>query len=165
MKGYRLIRVDDYGNNILHHETGTVEYRPKLKWRIEKKNAFDPSFIHRRDSYHEDELNLTAVVSPEGYNELETFLSTAGTFYVEFEHQGGRRQQFPVIVDDLPKCPDDLHEYPTTVEFSLISRYRETPGYVNFPYDGDPVSEEPLFDEHGEKLCDHTGESLMARIA
>ncbi len=130
MNGWRMIRVSS-GNSVYACERGTVEYSPKLKYRIEKKNAFDPAYIHRREPYREDEFTLEAPLLPEFYASLLYFLTQPGSFYLEFDHAGARKQ-FPVTIDSLPRCADDLHEYRDAVKFTLESRYTGTPTAINF---------------------------------
>ncbi len=50
MSGFRMIRVDNSGHSIYTCEEAVIEYAPKLKYRIEKKNAFDPTILHQRES-------------------------------------------------------------------------------------------------------------------
>jgi len=133
MKGFRMIRVDT-GRSIYTCENGQVEYIPKIKYRIEKKNAFDPSIVHQREPYREDTINLEAVLYPEEYSAFLYFLTQPGKFYVEFQWYSIIVRQYPVIITQLPKMPDDLHEYPEKVKVCLEARYVGEPGFINFDY-------------------------------
>jgi hypothetical protein len=132
IKGFRLIRWSSEGVFIRNWPTGEVEYIPRTKYRIEKKNAFNPSIVHRRDEYREDGFDLQVSIYPHEYYELLSFLTNTGRFYIEFTAHGSLKSQFPVTISQLPKCPDDLHEYPEKIKFSLESRYMGSPGYVDF---------------------------------
>ena len=78
-----------------------------------------------------DEFTVEAPLLPEFYASLLYFLTQPGSFYLEFDHAGARKQ-FPVTIDSLPKCADDLHEYRDAVKFTLESRYTGTPTAINF---------------------------------
>ena len=109
-----------------------MEYSPRRKYRIEKKNAFDPTILHLRDEYREDSFDLQASLNPDEYYTLMSFITATGNLYLEYTAYNEVRSQFPVTVSQFPKCPDDLHEYPEKVKFSLESRYIGSPGYIDF---------------------------------
>ena len=132
IKGWKLIRQDDQGINYYLCQNGQVEYEPTQKYRMEKKNAYDPTIIHRREVYREDSFDLEAVLEPADYYSLMSFLLSPGRLYLEYTAYNSINSQFPVTISQLPKCPDDLHEYPTKVKFSLESRYIGSPGYIDF---------------------------------
>ena len=132
IKGWKLIRQDDQGINYYLCQNGQVEYEPTQKYRMEKKNAYDPTIIHRREVYREDSFDLEAVLEPADYYSLMSFLLSPGRLYLEYTAYNSINSQFPVTIAQLPKCPDDLHEYPTKVKFSLESRYIGSPGYIDF---------------------------------
>ncbi len=131
--GFRMIRVDDSGHSFYYCETGEVDYEPKQKYRIEKKNAFDPSLINRREPYREDSFSIEAYLYPEEYNAFLYFLSQEGTFYLEYEQTGKSRQmQFPITIESLPKCTGDLHTEPDKIKLTAISRYTSTLPFIDF---------------------------------
>lgn len=132
MKGFKLIRWADDGIFYFYCPHGQIEYSPNRKYRIEKKNAFDPSIIHRREAYREDSFDLEAILAPDEYYSLLNLLLGPGKLYLEYTAHANINSQFPVTVSQLPKCPDDLHEYPSKVKFSLESRYLTNPGYIDF---------------------------------
>jgi len=135
INGWRLIRQN--GSTVTYYlcGNGQIEYDPGLKYRLEKRNAFDPSRLHRRDAYREDTFELSASLLPGEFAPLLTILAGAGNLYLEFTTAAGASSvQYPVVPGSLPKCPDDLHEYPDKVKFSLVSRYVGSPGYVDFSY-------------------------------
>jgi len=109
-----------------------VEYSPRRKYRIEKKNAFDPTILHLRAEYREDSFDLQASLNPDEYYTLMSFITATGNLYLEYTAYNEVRSQFPVTVSQFPKCPDDLHEYTEKVKFSLESRYIGSPGYIDF---------------------------------
>lgn len=76
--------------------------------------------------------NAQGHLYPHEYYDLLSFLTNTGRFYIEFTAHGSLKSQFPVTISQLPKCPDDLHEYPEKIKFSLESRYMGSPGYVDF---------------------------------
>lgn len=132
IKGFKLIRWANDGIFYYACENGQVEYNPAQKYRIEKKNAYDPTYIHRREAYREDSFDLEAVLEPQQYYSLMTYLLGPGKLYLEYTAYNDVKHQFPVTIAQLPKCPDDLHEYPTKIKFSLESRYIGSPGYIDF---------------------------------
>jgi hypothetical protein len=112
IKGWRLIRHSTQGTYYVKCTTGQVEYSPRRKYRIEKKNAFDPSILHQRDEYREDSFDLQATLNPDEYYTLMKFITYTGKLYLEYTAYYEIKSQFPVTVSQFPKCPDDLHEYP-----------------------------------------------------
>jgi hypothetical protein len=132
IKGWRLIRLSTQGTYYFNCTTGQVEYSPRRKYRIEKKNAFDPSILHQRDEYREDSFDLQATLNPDEYYTLMSFITSTGRLFLEYTAYNEVKSQFPVTVSQFPKCPDDLHEYPEKVKFSLESRYIGSPGYIDF---------------------------------
>lgn len=132
MKGWRLIRQTPEMIYYFNCSNGQVEYSPKRKYRIEKRNAFDPSKLYQRDEYREDSFDLQAVLNPDEYYTLMSFITATGNLYLEYNAYNEIRSQFPVTVSQFPKCPDDLHDFPEKVKFSLESRYIGSPGYIDF---------------------------------
>jgi hypothetical protein len=132
IKGWKLIRQSTQGVFYFNCTTGQVEYSPRRKYRIEKKNAFDPSLLVQRDEYREDSFDLQATLNPDEYYTLMSFITATGRLYLEYTAYNEVKSQFPVTVSQFPKCPDDLHEYPEKVKFSLESRYIGSPGYIDF---------------------------------
>lgn len=132
ISGFNLIRLTPGGVHYLNCTNGQVDYNPERKFRLEKKNAFDPSIIHYRDEYHVDTFDLQAILTPEGYNTLMSFITSAGQLYLEYTAYNEVKSQFPVRVTNFPKCPDDLHEYSDKVKFIVESRYVGSPGYIDF---------------------------------
>ena len=132
MKGWRLIRQTPQMIYYFNCSNGQVEYSPKRKYRIEKRNAFDPSKLYQRDEYREDSFDLQAVLNPDEYYTLMSFLTATGNLYLEYNAYNEIRSQFPVTVSQFPKCLDDLHDFPEKVKFSLESRYIGSPGYIDF---------------------------------
>ena len=123
MNGITLYRVSNAPGISTHYiESGEVEYVPKIKYRIEKKNPFDPRITHKRDMYHEDTFNCEAVLQPWEYKFLMDFLLIEGIFYLDWSHFFGH-QQYEVKVLEYPKCPDELNEYPERVKFVMQAIY------------------------------------------
>lgn len=131
IEGWKLIRLANGVADVYHHELGQIEYRPQSKWRIEKKNAFNPTITHQREKYREDQFELSAILTPGTYAQLLAFLTGGGKYYLEFMH-GDEKKQFPVHITSLPECPDDLHEYREKTKFSLESRYIGSPGTLDW---------------------------------
>jgi hypothetical protein len=132
MSGFRMIRVDTSGHSIYTCEEAIIEYAPKLKYRIEKKNAFDPTILHQRESYREDTISLEIIQLPEEFNAFTYFLTQEGKFYIEFIMIGTLVKQFPVIVTQYPKAADEIREDPEKVKVTLQSSYIGSPGFINF---------------------------------
>jgi hypothetical protein len=132
IRGWRLIRQTSNGVFYFNCTTDQLEYSPRRKYRIEKKNAFDSTILHQRDEYREDSFDLQATLNPDEYYTLMNFITASGRLYLEYTAYNEVRSQFPVTISQFPKCPDDLHEYPEKVKFSLESRYIGSPGYIDF---------------------------------
>lgn len=133
IKGFLLIRrALDLSVSYCSVPTGEVEHNPVRKWRLEKRNAFDPTVLHQREEYREDKFDLQAVLDPDEYHAVIAFLTQEGQYYLEFTAYGEVKHQYPVVITELPKCPDDLHEYTAKVKFGCEARYIGTPGYINF---------------------------------
>lgn len=81
MKGWRLIRQTPEMIYYFNCSNGQVEYSPKRKYRIEKRNAFDPSKLYQRDEYREDSFDLQAVLNPDEYYTLMSFITATGNLY------------------------------------------------------------------------------------
>lgn len=108
-----------------------VQYAPSLLYRVEKQNAFDPTYTHRREPYHRDEFTVDSPVSPSLYQQVYDFLLLGGAYYLEYTSNAALRQ-FPVVIQGLPKCPDDLHEYPAVIQLRFVAMYVNTPGVINW---------------------------------
>lgn len=132
INGWRLIRLTQSGIYYYNCPNGQVEYTPNRKYRLEKRNAFDPTIKHQRDEYREDTFELQAILLPSDYYALINFITAPGRLYLEYMAHDEIRSQFPVNLVNMPKCPDDLHEYPEKIKFSLESKYIGNPGYIDF---------------------------------
>jgi len=141
MSGFRMIRVDTSGHSTYTVEEAIIEYAPKLKYRIEKKNAFDPTIIHQRESYREDTITIEIIQYPEEFSAFTYFLTQEGKFYIEFIQFGTLVKQYPVIVTQYPKASEEIRDDPEKVKVVLQSSYIGSPGFINF----DTYS---LLDEH-----------------
>ena len=64
IKGFKLIRWANDGIYYFFCSNGQIEYSPNQKYRIEQKNAYDPTIRHRREAYGEDSFDLGAVLEP-----------------------------------------------------------------------------------------------------
>jgi len=128
--GFRIINISGGVMDGYVIENGVIEYEPVIKYRIEKKNAFDPTIIIRREPYHEDSIECEAILLPIEYDELYNHLTTAEQLYIEFD-TAETILQFPVIVDKLPKLEDESRSFKSKVKFTFKSIYTElTP--INF---------------------------------
>jgi hypothetical protein len=109
-----------------------VDYQPNKKYRVEKKNAFDPTYIHRREPYYEDSIAIAAILTPTLYSALDAMFRTPGLLFVEFAHQGGYVKQFQVEVTGFPTLNDDLREYTSETKISLVARYSTPPAVIDW---------------------------------
>jgi len=128
--GFRIIKIANGQTDGYVVENGIVEYEPDIKYRIEKKNAFDPTIIIRREPYHEDSIECEAILLPVEYDNLVEHLSDAEQLYIEFDIVD-TTLQFPIILDKLPKLEDDSRSFKNNVKFSFKSIYQEL-NYINF---------------------------------
>lgn len=116
-----ILVYDEISYNTVNN--ARVDYTPSKKYRIEKRNAFDPAYLHRRGAYCEDTITVTAILTPAGYEALKNMFAAPGKLYVEFAVQGSLLRQYPVIVTGFPQLTDDLREYPDETKITLLSRY------------------------------------------
>lgn len=127
----RFIRVyDEISYNTI--ADARVDYNPFKKYRIEKRNAFDPSYFHRRGAYYEDTITVSAILSPSWYEALKNMFASPGQLYVEFTVQSTLLRQYPVIVTGFPQLSDDLREYTDETKITLVSRYSTTPEVIDW---------------------------------
>ncbi len=84
IKGFRLIWQTPQSVNYFSCSNGQVEYSLRRKYRLEKKNAFDPTILHLRDEYREDSFDLQATLNPDEYYTLMSFTTAAGNLYLEY---------------------------------------------------------------------------------
>ncbi len=122
LEGFRLIRILKGIYSGYTVENGTVLYQPEIKYRIEKKNAFDPTIQIRRYPYHEDIIDCEAILNPNEYEEIYDFLTDYDALYIEFD-SSERTLQYPVQVNKLPKLEDDYRSFSGNFKFSLKSLY------------------------------------------
>jgi hypothetical protein len=108
----------------------TVDYQPDIKYRIEKKNAFDPTIIIKREPYHDDVIECQAILLPSEYETLSSKLTSADKLYIEFD-SGNKTLQFPVTVEKLPKLEDDSRSFKSKIKFTLNSIYKQL-NYIDF---------------------------------
>lgn len=127
----RLIKVTDEISYFTIADA-RVDYLPAKKYRVEKRNAFDPTYIHRREPYYEDAINIAAIISQVAYAGIHAMLVGPGRLYVEFAWQGTILRQFPVEVTNYPPLSDDLREYKDETKFSLVARYATTPEIIDW---------------------------------
>jgi hypothetical protein len=133
MNGIRLIRRTlSSGNFFYSLPDCMIDYQPKIEYKINKTNAFDPTILHRRSPYHVDTLSLKTPITPTLYRSLYAFLiAETLTLYVEFTLDGVLRQ-YSITLTQLPACPDDLHEYPAEISLVAESRYTDPLTIINF---------------------------------
>ena len=122
MNGFKIVRMGTDATSQIICEHGMIDYNPNLKYRVEKRNAYDPTVIHQREPYHEDTFKLTIMISPLQYRNLLSILAKEGLFYLLYT-SAGTDMEYPIVVSDLPECPDDLHQYRTKITMILTSRY------------------------------------------
>ncbi len=118
IKGWKLIRWDTLAIHYYICANGQVEYSPQKKYRIEKKNAFDPTIIHRRDEYREDSFDLEAVLTAEEYYTLMEFLDGPGRLYLEYTAYNTIKDlcvipKSPAFQDLLCSYPQFFQNFPT----------------------------------------------------
>lgn len=129
----RLIRVDDEGLNYSTFADCRVDYSPSKKYRVEKANAFDPTYIHRRFPYFEDKVDVTFILEPvAAYAGLLAFVTAPGALYIEFTWKVSITKQLPVICVELPALSDELREFTAEARASFISRYETVPGLIDW---------------------------------
>lgn len=120
--GFRIISITNGIVDGYVVPDATVEYQPEIKYRIEKKNAFDPTIIIKRDAYHDDQIECEAILLPTEYNTLCSHLTTADQLFIEFD-TAKQILQFPVTVDKLPKLEDETRSFKSQVKLTLNSIY------------------------------------------
>ncbi len=122
--GFRIIKLAGGICSGYVVPNGVVEYQPGIKYRIEKKNAFDPTIVIRREPYHEDAIECEALLNAAEYDELFEHLTDADQLFIEFD-AAETTLQFPVTTDKLPKLEDDSRSHRGRVKFTLKSVYQQ----------------------------------------
>ena len=128
--GFRIIKIANGTTSGYVIENGIVNYEPVIKYKIEKKNAFDPTIIIRREPYNEDIIECEAILNPDEYDNLLAHLISAEQLYIEFD-TSETTLQFPVIVDKLPKLDDETRSFKNNIKLSFKSIY-QTLNPINF---------------------------------
>lgn len=120
----RLVRVDSGGIHKLLKPHALVDYKPDKKFQVEKQNAFDPTYYHRRGPYREDRIDVAFIITAEEYPELLEFVTLPGALYIEFTWAGPVILQLPCVCDSLPEMRDDGREYRDEFRARFTARYR-----------------------------------------
>jgi len=124
LEGFRLIRIIKGVYSGYTVENGTVLYQPEIKYKIEKKNAFDPTIIIKRQAYNEDSIDCQAFLNAEEYNSLVSFLTENNTLYIEFDTKQ-KTMQLPINTYKLSKLEDDNRSFKGAIKFSFKSLYTD----------------------------------------
>ena len=122
--GFRIIKISAGVTAGYVVENGTVDYQPSIKYRIEKKNAFDPTIIIKREPYHYDSIECEAYIKAEEYDNLLASLTNGLLYFIEFD-TSETVIQLPVTISKLPKLEDLNRSYRGKIKFSLRSIYQE----------------------------------------
>lgn len=120
----KLIRVDSTGIHTLQKNDCRVDLRPAKKFAVEKQNAFDPTYYHRRGPYREDRIDVVFIIKAAEYPGLLEFVTLPGALYIEFTWGGSTVLQLPCICQDLPDVGDDGRELVSEVSAQFLARYR-----------------------------------------
>lgn len=121
--GFRIIKSKDGVITAYNVTEGRVDYEPVIKYRIEKKCAFDPTITIRRGAYHEDKILCVAILSPAGYSNFRDFMLDADSLWIEFDDSEST-QQYPITeISQLPKLSDDGRRCTTDYDIEYISLY------------------------------------------
>jgi len=131
IEGFYLIKTASGQDvEILAVPKGHVDYQPKIKYRIDKTNAFDPTIIIQRDPYHSDQIKCDAFIDADEYDALLAILQNGDKYYIEFNVPGGTFQ-LPFTINKLPERSNDGRFDKTKVSFSLDCIYVEHT-YIDF---------------------------------
>jgi|GEM_PF-1469220 hypothetical protein len=124
----KLIAIID-GEFTIKEYPAEVRYVPKLKYLIDKTLAFTPTVSIQRKPYHEDSIEVDAILSPGEYDELYSLLNSpvgnglnGAIFYVEFLCNDQIMQR-KVKVDKLPAMSENQRFWNEKTKFSLISTF------------------------------------------
>lgn len=125
----KLITIIGGVFSVHEYEVSGIKYLPGLKYLINKTLAFSPTVSVQRKPYHEDTIEVNAILSPSEYDELYGLLNSpagngleGGIFYVEFE-QNGTIRQFKVKASKLPEMSDDQRFWKENTKITLTSIY------------------------------------------
>ncbi len=106
-----------------------IEYKPKLKYKIDRVSAINPTVRIKKYPYHEDIFEVSSVVSPAEWKTLYNRLNSpvgngleGAIFFIEFERDE-EVVQFSVVVDELPPSPDDSRFVDEEVKYSFVAIY------------------------------------------
>ena len=122
--GFRIIKIANGNYSGFVVPDGIVEYQPGIKYRIEKKNAFDPTIIIRKEPYRIDSIECEALLDASDYDLLVEQLTNADQLYIEID-AADATLQFPVTTDKLPKLEDESRSHRGRVKFTLKSIYQQ----------------------------------------
>lgn len=124
----KLISVIDGAVSINQFDS-EIEYKPKLKYKIDVVSAINPTIRYRKHPYHEDIIEVTSIVSPEEWDTLYGILNSPtgdglsnAIFFIEFERDGSW-VQLPVQVESLPDAPDYVRYGNEKVKYSFSAIY------------------------------------------
>lgn len=125
----KLITIIDGVFNVHEYEVSEIKYNPKLRYQIDEKSPFHITREIQLKPYHEDTIEVDAILSPTEYDELYALLNSpvgnglnGAIFFVEFEHNKAIRQH-QVKVEKLPAMSDDQRCWNEKTKFTLISKY------------------------------------------
>jgi hypothetical protein len=105
-----------------HTAYGRIDLSPGVKYRLEHSNPLDPVVIDKVDRYHEDQADITLLLTPDEYSEIYDLLEASSSLYLEFI-LGNNIRQYNISEFDFPTLPDNGRQYRVECEMSIISRY------------------------------------------
>jgi hypothetical protein len=118
MDGIRLLKVKDGVASYFCRENAMVDRVPVIKYKIDKKNSFNPTIVIRREPYYEDTFQIDDIMEPEDHLAYMEFIDGSADYYLEYEH-AGMPFRYPVNFDKMPKSPDELRSYITKTDLIL----------------------------------------------
>jgi hypothetical protein len=130
----KIIKIGEGIPEIMQFPNAIVDYTPQLKYKVEKKNAIDPSIIIKRKPYRQDDFICSVPCSTEtqSVTRLIDFLSNDAVFYIETTVDNTTIQR-KISNIDLPIIKNDARKYPDLIKFSLSSIYKEE-NYIDFSH-------------------------------
>ncbi|MDD2650541.1 MAG: hypothetical protein RBS16_01895 [Candidatus Cloacimonadales bacterium] len=131
---FKLIKIKDGLCYIMLFDDAIINYTPSVKYKVEKKNAFDPSIVVKRHQYRQDDFECSVICNPDSnYSnalKLIDFLSDEAVFYIETEVNNEPLQRMITYIE-LPVIKNDARVFTDLIKFKLSSIYKEH-NYIDF---------------------------------
>ena len=104
----------------------SILYEPKIDYKVNKKNAIDPTIRYRYGMYAEDKITMKCLLCPDEYMKLYRFIIHSDELEIHFRI-GGKVMSFPIAHEQIPQMTDNGRLYNEIYTFTFKSVYHPTP--------------------------------------